>query len=73
VQSYRTATPVARATGYVPMISHRWLTDDHAVQQTQFANGVRVTVNFGEEPFTMSDGFVLEPLGLRTEGMRAEP
>ena len=39
VQSYRTATPVARATGYAEMLSHRWLTDDHAVQETRFANG----------------------------------
>ena len=48
VQSYSTATPVARATGYSEMVSHRWLTDDHAVQETKFANGVEVTVNFGD-------------------------
>ena len=35
VQSYQTATPVARATGYSEMLAHRWLTDDHAVQQTR--------------------------------------
>ena len=29
VESYRTATPVARATGYSEMVSHRWLTADH--------------------------------------------
>ncbi|MFW6163861.1 MAG: glycoside hydrolase, partial [Planctomycetota bacterium] len=50
VQSYQTATPVARATGYAEMLSHRWLTPDHAVQETRFANGVTVTVNFGDEP-----------------------
>ena len=37
VRSYRTAAPVARATGYAEMLSHRWLTADHAVQETRFA------------------------------------
>jgi len=69
VQSYRTATPVARATGYSEMLTHRWLTDDHAVQQTSFANGVTATVNFGDKPFTMPDGTVLEPLGHRVVGL----
>ncbi len=66
VESYHTATPVARATGYSEMVSHRWLTDDHAVQETKFANGVEVTVNFGDTPFTMPDGTVLRlcPIGL---------
>ena len=69
VQSYRTATPVARATGYVEMLSHQWLTDDHSVQQTRFANGVTVTVNFGEMPCTLPDGTTLDPLSHRAEGL----
>jgi hypothetical protein len=72
VQSYQTATPVARATGYVEMLSHRWLTADHAVQQTRFAGGVVVTVNFGDEPFTLPDGTVLAPLSHRVEGLQPE-
>ena len=69
VQSYNTATPVARATGYSEMASHRWLTDDHAVQETKFANGVEVTVNFGDRPFAMSDGTALAPLSHRVTGV----
>ena len=72
VKSYQVATPVARATGYSPMISHEWLTTDHAVQQTRFANGVAVTVNFGDKPFKLATGVVLPPLGLHTEGLPAE-
>jgi hypothetical protein len=68
VRSYHTTAPVARATGYVEMLSHRWLTPDHAVQQTRFANGVTVTVNFGDQPYTMDHGTVLEPLAHRVEG-----
>lgn len=69
VQSYRTATPVARATGYVEMLSHRWLTADHAVQETTFANGVAVTVNFGQKPYRLADGTTLGPLEHRVKGL----
>lgn len=71
VRSYRTATPVARATGYSEMLSHRWLTADHAVQQTEFAGGVVVTVNFGDQPYTMTDGMILAPLAHRFQGISA--
>lgn len=69
VQSYRTATPVARTTGYCEMLSHAWLNADHSVQQTRFANGVVVTVNFGDRPYRMSDGASLAPMSRRLEGM----
>ncbi len=69
VESYRTATPVARATGYAEMLSHRWLTADHAVQQTQFAGGVTVTVNFGDQPGTLADGTILKPLSHQVQGL----
>ncbi len=69
VKSYQTATPVARATGYSQMLSHEWLTPDHAVQRTRFANGVVVTVNFGDAPFSLPDGSRLPSLGERVEGL----
>ncbi len=72
VESYRTATPVARATGYVEMLSHRWLTDDHTVQETRFANGVSVIVNFGSQPYRLADGTALEPLSYRATGLPAD-
>ena len=68
--SVRVTTPVARATFGVPMTDYRWLTPDRLVQQSTFANGVRVTVNFGERPFTMRDGFTLAARGHRFEGIR---
>ncbi len=68
VQSYHTTTPVARSTGYSEMLSHEWLTPDHAVQRTKFANGITVTVNFGATPFTTHDGLVVKPLSRRVEG-----
>lgn len=69
VKSYQTAAPVSRATGYAEMLSHAWLCADHSVQQTRFANGVVVTVNFGDRPFRLSDGTSLAPMSRRVEGL----
>ena len=69
VKSYQMATPVARATGYSQMLSHEWLTPDHAVQRTRFANDVVVTVNFGDAPFSLPDGSLLPSLGKHVEGL----
>jgi len=59
VASYQAAASVARATGYSEMVDHRFLTPNRDVQQTRFANGVVVTVNFGKAPFEMADGVPL--------------
>ena len=55
-RSYHTATPVAHATFYSEMTDHRFLSADRLVQQTHFANGTTVTVNFGDQPCTLDDG-----------------
>jgi hypothetical protein len=39
------------------------------VQQTTFANGVAITVNFGETPYRLPSGLVLKPLGFDVAGM----
>ncbi len=69
VQSYRATCPIARATGYSEMTDHRFLTPDRDVQQTVFANGVTVTVNFGEKPFKMADGTELKAMGYVVKGL----
>lgn len=58
--SYRLAEPSSKLTAQSEMTDHRILTADRAVQQTSFANGVRVTVNFGAADYRMPDGFVLK-------------
>jgi hypothetical protein len=68
-QSYRTATPVARATGYSEMLSHAWLNADHSVQQTRFANGVVVTVNFSDQAYRLADGTSLGPMSHHVAGL----
>jgi len=69
VQSYKNTCTVARAVGYSEMTDHRFLTQDRSVQQTRFANGGGVTVNFGEKPFTLPDGVVVPPMSHRVTGM----
>jgi hypothetical protein len=69
VKSYQTATAVARAAGYSEMLSHEWLTPDHAIQRTRFANGVVVTANFGDIPWSPPGGQTLPSLDCRIEGL----
>jgi hypothetical protein len=71
VQSYRNTCPLARKVAYAEMTDHRFLTPDRRVQQTAFANGVTVTVNFGEAPFQVTEGKAIPALGLEvTEAAR---
>lgn len=72
-QSYSNTCPVVRAAGYAEMIDHRILTRDRNVQQTVFANGVTITVNFGSELFTLPTGEALPPNGFHVNGIPASP
>ncbi len=58
--------PIAHRTGYAEMLDHRALTKDRSVQQSVFADGTCVTVNFGDTPFKMSDGSLLAPTAATT-------
>ena len=58
-QSYRITSPVARATGYSEMADHRILSADRTVQESRFADGTVVTVNFGDAPYALDDGTTL--------------
>ncbi|SDU15621.1 Carbohydrate binding domain-containing protein [Verrucomicrobium sp. GAS474] len=66
-QSYRNVAPAVRAVGYSEMTNHRFLTLDRNVQQTTFANGTVVTVNFGSQPYRTPGGTLLAPLGFRVD------
>jgi hypothetical protein len=41
------------------------------VQETRFANGVSVTVNFGDQPHRLANGKVVPPLDYRVGGLPA--
>ncbi|HUV63826.1 MAG TPA: glycoside hydrolase, partial [Sedimentisphaerales bacterium] len=61
--SYKDICPITRAVGYAEMTGHRFVTADRDVQQTTFANGVIVTVNFGDKPYRLPDGKDIAPMG----------
>ena len=62
-QSYRNTCPIVRGVGYAEMTDHRFLAPDRSVQQTTFANGVTVTVNFGATAFKLPDGTEVGAMG----------
>jgi len=63
VQSYKNTCPYSRQAAYAEMTDHRFLVADRSVQQTVFANGQTVTVNFGPAAWQMPDGRQIEPMG----------
>ena len=67
-QSYRNTCPYVRRNGYCEMLDHRFLTPDRAVQQTVFAGGQTVTVNFGATPFRLATGVTVEAMGFAVAG-----
>jgi hypothetical protein len=68
-KSYKDICAVARAVGYAEMTDHRFLTPDRDVQQTRFSNGVTVTVNFGDKPYSLPDGKHVEATSYHVSGM----
>jgi hypothetical protein len=59
------ALPVARAhrrTGPQELLSHAFLSEDGAVQRTEFADGTRVFANFGDRAQVVSDVGRLDPV-----------
>jgi len=59
--------PLARRLAFDPLTGHQFLTPDFLVQQTAWASGVQVTVNFGEFPFKLPDGTELAAYGYRVK------
>jgi len=68
VHSYRNTSLHVRQVGYQEMTDHIFLTKDRSVQQTHFANGVSVTVNFGTDDYQSSDGRKIKPTQFLVDG-----
>ena len=70
VKSYQASAAITRATGYSEMTDHKFLTPGREVQQTRFANGVVVTVNFGAKSFAGADGLSVGAGQVVTSGVK---
>ena len=66
-KSYKDVCTVARMVGYSEMTHHRFLTPDRDVQQTEFANGAVITVNFGDREHKLSDGTKVAAMGFHVQ------
>lgn len=51
IESYRTVCPWLQKIAYDEMVSHRFLTDDHKVQMSEFSSGHSVVVNFSDTDY----------------------
>lgn len=51
IESYNNVCPWLQKIGYDEMVSHRFITDDHKVQESLFSSGQRAIVNFGETDY----------------------
>jgi hypothetical protein len=62
VASYGQICPLVRELGYDEMLSHEFLTPDHAVQRTRWKSGKEVVVNFGDTAYRLPDGRNVEAM-----------
>lgn len=58
IESYKHVVPWLSEICYDEMINHRFLTNDHKIQETEFSSGKKVVVNFGEENYQYLDKIV---------------
>jgi hypothetical protein len=58
-QTWRYVCQWTRRVAYARMTSHRFVTPDRHVQETQFSTGDGVVANLGEEPVTLPGGYEL--------------
>lgn len=61
-RNYRDICPLVRRLSLDQMVSHEFLTPDHAIQRTRWKSGVEIIVNLGDAPHTLADKRVVEPL-----------
>ena len=51
IESYKNVCPWLQQIAYDELVSHRFVTDDHKVQESVFSSGKRIVVNFGFTDF----------------------
>lgn len=68
LQSYRNVCGWHEKIGFEEMTDHRFLSSDRMVQETHFASGPVVVVNFGHSPWKDPRGFTVAPESYHTLG-----
>ncbi|MBC7888457.1 MAG: hypothetical protein H7Z13_11255 [Ferruginibacter sp.] len=62
IESYKNVCPWLQKIGYDEMVSHRFVTADHKVQETTFSSGKRAVVNFADTA-TIYEGKTIKAKG----------
>ena len=73
LESYRNTCKLHEVIGFEEMVDFAYVTPDRDVQQTRFADGTAVTVNFGDKPFDLRDAgktYRLPQFGFLARGAR---
>jgi len=65
INSYKKVCPWHQQICYDEMVSHRFVSADHTVQESRFSSGKRAVVNFGDAPFDF-EGQTINPRGFLT-------
>lgn len=65
VESYKKICSWLQQICYDELVSHRFVSEDHKIQETVFSSGKRVIVNFDERPYTF-EGQIIEARGFIT-------
>lgn len=65
-QCYELLGTLHKRTAHMEMTTHQFLSDDYAVQESRFADGTRVLVNYGITTYE-TDEFRIAPKGFRVE------
>jgi hypothetical protein len=60
VKSYKDICPLVRQLAHEQLLSHEFVTPDHAVQRTTWSDGTTIVVNFGAPAYTLENG---KPVG----------
>ena len=71
-QTQRYVSDWVRTIAFDPMTNHRFLTPERDVQETTFANGRGVVVNFGGKPAKLADGQVVPAMDYVTFQLQKE-
>lgn len=75
LRSYRKTCKLHEIIADKEMLTHEFVTPDHAVQRTRFSDGTEIIVNFGEKPYELkrNDTFYLLPqYGFYVKGPKIE-
>jgi len=68
IQSYKNVCPWLQKIGYDELVSHRFVTADHKVQESVFSSGKKAVVNFGDEDY-LFEGMTIKRKSFITSGL----